>query len=697
MTYVAGFAMLAAATAPAVLACRHLASRVVDETWARWALTIFVFCLQVVLSMQLLGAIGAWRPLPYLGVAWAGSALVWLIGRGVRSASGSAAATETAATAGTSDGQDTAAAQAGDVPAWLKFVAVAVPVFLVVAALVNLLFAPDVANDSTLYHRSTVAAWHRANTIWRIAALENSVYEGAFWSNGDIFGLWTVIPFARDYLLQACSLLWALGAYCAVVATGRSLRLSNWRAVVVASAVMCAWGVSYGQLSTFHVDLLTVLAGAVLVWAGFTWLRGDQRLRWVVLAALAAGLGAGTKQAAVPFVACCLLALVVVALARRRWRDAVLLVVLPAVPVLIWPLRNMVVTGNPLWPLALGPLQGATPGWTNLDVNRSVAGMAAVDPGQAVTGLVIALVLAYGPLLAGVVFGFPSLWRWARSERVWPLAVVAPVAGGIAYLVTPVTGFATFQIFVTMRFLAPQVATLTIALAAAVLPASVHHRRWYGLFGTAIVFGGAAVAVSQAYPSIFQWPLWAWPVAIAVAALAAWLVVSGRLTGVSSRALAAGATAAAVVLVVVAVPARAANWYPRHVGFEYAAAAANWFDANEPTGKNIAFVGVLSGWMVGRDLSNDLYYLGKPAANHGITTWDDQRAWEDALQAACTDYLVVSNNANSWARPLPEYDWARSSSILTPVDMDPAPGDGALDVRVYEVARDGRVDCNPPG
>lgn len=648
-------------------------------------MTLFLVVLQIVLSMQLLGALGAWRPVPYLVLAFVGAALVELVARRLP------------ATVAPDPPSTSGAVDAATMPRWLKVIAVAAPVFLVVAALVNILFAPDAANDSTLYHRAMVAAWYRTNTIWRIGAFENGVYEGAFWSNGDVFGMWTAVPLARDYLLQLASLVWAAGAFSALVAAGRALRLRTWPAVAVASAVMCSWGVISGQLATFHVDVLTLQAAVVLIWMGILWLRGDHRLRWMVLAGLAAGLAAGTKQAALPIAAVFVVVLAAHAFRKRMWGQAVALAGCTLVPAAIWPLRNLVKTANPLWPFAFGPFPGAEPGYTTISVNDSVLHLLGREGAKGVVVVVVALALAYGPLLLGAALGWRSIWRWARSEGLLAFLVVAPLVGIAAYFVTPITGFADMQVFITMRFLTPEIAALALALGGAVLAGqSAHTSRWHVLFAAAILYGTAAVAISQMAPTSFQWPVWAWPIAALVAVSTGVWSANGTLGRVSPKAATTAAIAAGAVLVVVALPLRAMNWYPLHVDFEEAEPAARWFAEHEPEDVNIAFAGTLSGWLHGRDLSNNVYYLGKPAENHGTTYWDDKAQWERALQDACTDYLVVGDNANRWGRPLPEWDWARDSPILHPVDLPARTTSSRYDVRVYSVDRAPDAPCTPP-
>lgn len=677
-----GYLLLAAGTVPVAVACHRLSRALVRGAWERLAVTLFLVTLQIVLSMQLLGALEAWRPLPYIVVALLGAGLVWLLAGRIR---------PDVAEDGEADGEGSAT-----FPTWVKVVAVAVPVALVTAALVNLLFAADTANDSTLYHRAMVAAWYRTNTIWRIGAFENGVYEGAYWSNGDLFGMWSAIPLGRDYLLQISSLVWALGLFSTVVAAVRSTRVGTWGAVLAGSAVLCAWGVSYGQLSTFHVDLLSAQAGAFMFWAGLQWLCRGNRLRWALLAGLAAGLAAGTKQAALPFAGLCAVVLVVIALRRRLWGQAAVMVLAAAAPTVIWPLRNLVLTGNPLWPLSLGPLPGADPGYTTIDVNQSVLGLARGEPSRTAATLVFALLVAYGPLLLGIALGARRLWDWARENRVVWFGLVAPLAALASYVVTPVTGFSQTQIFISMRFVAPQVTALAIVLAAATLGEGHHIRRWRALFAAAIIYGFLTVALTHALPSVFQWPPWSWVAATVAGCLAGTALVRGWFRDVPTKRVATVCLVAAGLLVAVAAPARAAHWYPFHVGYEDAEPAAQWFSATEPTGRNIAFAGMLSGWLHGRDLSNDVYYLGKPAENHGMTYWDEQSEWERALQEACTDYLVVGSDAVKWGRPLPEFEWAAQSRILTPVELAPNPPGARNEVMVYEVQRDPAVTCSPP-
>lgn len=95
---------------------------------------------------------------------------------------------------------------------------------------------------------------------------------------------------------------------------------------------------------------------------------GDARTRltWVILAGVLAGLSCGCKYTAFPMIALPLALIaffIPSALLRGRIVSVLVFITAALVSVSPWLVRNMVATGNPVFPLANSLWEGAPPGW----------------------------------------------------------------------------------------------------------------------------------------------------------------------------------------------------------------------------------------------------------------------------------------------------------------------------------------------
>ncbi len=673
--------LLAAATAPVVLACWSLARVLVVDTFERVALALLLATVQIVLTMQFLGAVEQWKRAPLLVAAWAGSAVVYVVGRRI----------EAPAAVGPE------AESSGEFPRWARLTLLGALLTLGAAGLLAAAYAMDSANDSLLYHRPMVAAWLRTGTIWRIGAFENgSTYEGAFWSNGDVFSMWLAVPYGRDYLVQMSSLVWATGCLLAATCAARHLGLRFWSALLVGAVFATAPNVAAGQLNALHIDTMVSFGGAAMLWFGLRWMRSDDRVLWLALAGLSAGLAAGAKQSALPIVGVFLLVLMVLAVRRGQWAGALLVVAGAAAPCLVWVARNWALRGNPLWPVDAGPLRGAKGAW-EFDTDRSALAALRANPKQTLTFLVAGICL-YGPVVFLAAASLPRMWRRAKEDGLVWFGILAPLIAYGFYLVSPTTGQNRENILLTQRYFSPAVLAAVLVLGACRLAGEERRiRRWQALLVATVVFDVFAIAAGHLIPGLFHWPVWTWAGGLVLGALGAWLVVDGRFSHLPGRAKWAAPVAAALLVAGTAGPAKAAQWYPYNPAQRYAYPVYDWLKSHDVTGKNIDFVGLKSAPLAGRDLSNNVFWLGRPTANHGVKAWEDAAAWELALQRACVDYLVVrrphvknGQRNPGWGRAIPEWGWAAKSGIMTPVLR-------TSQVAVYRVRYDTpRSRCRPP-
>jgi len=251
---------------------------------------------------------------------------------------------------------------------------------LVVAAAVHLgmrslLSAVKVVSDGPIYHLYFAARWWKAGRLALIAAPFGENAATYFPANGDLWFTWLMASWGGDRLArigQAPFLaLAALAAYGCARSTGS--RSS-------ASAVATCWFVSSTPLLIFsfepNVDTIFV-AGYML--ATYFFLRGvrdEGSTPATCLGALAAGAALATKPVGLVFVPPLLAFAFVQALRqgappRIKVIRTASIVLLPLLTSGYWYLRNLIIVGNPVYPLEVKLLgHPFWPGWYGPEAMR---------------------------------------------------------------------------------------------------------------------------------------------------------------------------------------------------------------------------------------------------------------------------------------------------------------------------------------
>ena len=219
----------------------------------------------------------------------------------------------------------------------------------------SLLLAVKVVSDGPIYHLYFAARWWKAGRLVLVAAPFGENAATYFPANGDLWFTWLMASWGGDRLArvgQAPFLALAgLAAYgCArLLGSGRS-----------ASVIATCWFVSSTPLLIYsfepNVDTIFV-AGYML--ATYFFLRGardEGDTAAICLGALAAGGALGTKPVGLVFVPPLLLLGARASAARNcttriKIIRASSIVVLPLVTGGYWYVRNLIVTGNPVYPL----------------------------------------------------------------------------------------------------------------------------------------------------------------------------------------------------------------------------------------------------------------------------------------------------------------------------------------------------------
>lgn len=330
--------------------------------------------------------------------------------------------------------------------------------------------------DMTTFHLPGVARWIQTESLWGIHNFVPHWSFGTYPNTSDVVTLGAVLPFDNDFLVPFVNYPALALAAVAVYVLGRELGAPAAPAALFASTFTAMRVVADPAFAGLADTLMLATFGAgvaFLLRSRRTGARSD-----LVLAGLALGLCFGTKWYAVP----------AVVLAAAAWAGAGLLESRPTREVVrgvaalvglvtlsggFWLLRNLVQTGNPVFPVEIG-LGGVTIFAAPEDLNRSLYGSSLADylddPGvwrrllwpSFLYEMGWAAVVLWGALPVAVVVAW--LRRDEASGRTAPavpvaMCVVIAAAVGAVYLFIPYTAYgpegAPFLAYVNARYVVP--------------------------------------------------------------------------------------------------------------------------------------------------------------------------------------------------------------------------------------------------
>lgn len=157
--------------------------------------------------------------------------------------------------------------------------------------------------------------------------------------------------FADDITAQLIQFLMALLVGVALYAWGR--RVFSQRAGLWAAGLWLANPLVWWLGSAAYIDLSVTLFACLGVYAFFNWVT-TRAQGWLILAAAMCGFAAGSKYTALFFIAALALPALYLGFRERRWRAAILFVVVASCVAAPWYLRNVYYAGNPFEPFFPG-------------------------------------------------------------------------------------------------------------------------------------------------------------------------------------------------------------------------------------------------------------------------------------------------------------------------------------------------------
>jgi hypothetical protein len=589
-----------------------------------------------------------------LGVLTRGTVLV-----AAALAVGLAALVRPAGDAGRAGEQPRPPAPASSRASWA--LAMSAATFATVAAMADLgRWAGDelIGVDPLTFHLPNVARWIQTGTVWQIDQFVPLLAQGNYPHNGDVLLLSTVLPWHNDFLVRLPITFYLVVLAVAVFAVARELGAARATSVLAAAAIVSMPVVGLATIPRALPDSLMWAAYTTGVLFVLRHARTGRRTD-LVLAGVALAIACGTKWygvSSVPvFVAIWLAGRLLHA--RRRAAppgalrhalgEGLLVGGLAFLGTAVWLVRNLALSGNPVFPLQVKPfgitIFDAPPdvirdqaGWTiadyagDLDVLRQLAGEVVEGIGSAplvcAIGLVVAVALA-------------RRHGRAPDDRILVLAAGAVVLG-LLYTVTPATALGLRG--------DPSLANANTRYAVPALLLAVPALAWAAgrLPRAAGLLLEAALAVGALFGAAYGYEVQTRDLAAAVVALAALLAAAWVLWRLRERRIVLAGAAVAALLIGLA----AANRMQDRINdgrYRNIDPGVDAMLAAAPSGKRIALAadwtvaGLSPIWPAfGTRIDNHVEFMGR-FVDGFLTPWGDARSFQAALRRGRFDVLVV--------------------------------------------------------
>ncbi len=586
-------------------------------------------------AAELLGTVGWFTSLPYLVV-------VIIFGAGLRLRLGGrrGGPSDAAASSFSPDPRSrTAANSPGEKPSKTegppRLPSPATLVALAIAAVATVHFAAGVklrlstgmtGFDSTWYHGPFAAGFAQSGDTWGLHFIAPQFLAWFYPANSEVLHAVGMVAFGRDILSPLLNLGWFVGCLVAAWCIGRPYRVAPWSLALAAIALSVpALHDQAGEARNDIVGIFFLLAAVAVALAQRE--RSSTRqsgtafaLGSVAVVGLAAGMAAGTKLNFLLPAAVLVVGVALVAPRGRRWRALVAGGLAALAGGGYWYLRNLAHTGNPLpWVKHLGPVTLPSPeqalGGREDHSAFSYLTDCSVWSDWFLPGLHHGLTI-FWPLALLLAIGGLLLCLGRRADPMLRVAGIVGLAAALAWLIAPTSasgpdgmprGFES-----GLRYLAP-----ALVLGLALLPV-VLHRRLRGASAGSPPDGRILKAPRQ---------------------------LARRLDG---RGAPRTGLAIVVVLAVIAIgyPVQRHYLENRYANPSFTTpglnAAFQW--AQGIANARIATTGTRQYPLYGRDLSNEVDYIGEERPHGGFTAPTTCRQWRRLLDQGHYDYVVTSRD-----------------------------------------------------
>jgi hypothetical protein len=505
--------------------------------------------------------------------------------------------------------------------------------------------------DSTWYHGPFAAGLFQSGDTWGLHFIAPQFLAWLYPANGELFHATGMLAFGRDVLSPLLNLGWFLGCLLALWCIGRPYRVAPWSLALGAIALsLPVLSDQAGEARNDIVGVFFLLAAVGIAVNAWRDANGSQvetasteegggrdglSLGALVLTGLTAGLAAGTKLNFLLPAAVLIVGLALIAPTGSRWRALAAGGLAAVAGGGYWYLRNLIHTGNPLpWFDHLGPISLPAP-------EQALGGR----EGHNVLGYLTDGSVWSDWFLPGLHHGLTIFWPLlgllalaglilclARGGPLLRVVALAGLAAGLAWLVAPTSasgpdgmprGFES-----GLRYLTP-----ALILGLALLPI-------------------ALARLSIGLPTRLRGEGLGHPPNGRILKTPASL--GRRLSGRGmSKALAGLIVLVLLIAIVVGYPIQRHYLENRYANPTFAApgldAAFKW--ANEISGARIATTSTRQYPLYGRDLSNEVQYIGIETPHGGFVAPSTCAQWRRLLDEGRYDYVVTSRDRLEPGKP----------------------------------------------
>lgn len=533
--------------------------------------------------------------------------------------------------------------------------------------------------DSLWYHLPFAVEMAHSHTVTGLHYTETIFTNWFYPQNGELLHADGILLTGRDTLSLFLNFGWLAVAFLAAWCIGRPYGRAP-LTVVAAGILLECHTLVVREPGAAKNDLM---AAALLLAAIAILVNADRRPGWPLAAAgLAVGMAVGTKSTALAMAAALTVAVIVLAPTGRRWAAAGWWFAAAVAGGGYWYLRNLIISGNPLPQLEhLGPIPLPHP--ERLQEGRPDFSIAhyATDTGVWSKYFEPGLHQAFGALwplvvVAAIAGGLTAL-LWGRTRVLCWMGGVALFAM-LAYVFTPLSAAgadgAPVGFAINIRYAIPALlAGLTL------LPLALRRERGqWALLGALLL----VLLATDRSDAALRDPdrLFGWLIAALVVLIPAALLFARR-RGVARGAIVAGFATLAIAVVAIGYPVQRDYLRGRYVNADaqtsipgmHLDSAYRW--ARGVADSRIGLAGTTAGFLeygfYGTDLSNRVRYLGVKGPHGAFNAIPGCREFRAAVNAADLDYLVTSPFLNfiDPGKPVssPEARWLRGEPAVAPV------------------------------
>jgi hypothetical protein len=523
----------------------------------------------------------------------------------------------------------------GPSPAALVALAIAAVAIVHFAAGVKLRLSTGMTGfDSTWYHGPFAAGFFQSGDTWGLHFIAPQFLAWFYPANSEVLHAVGMVAFGRDILSPLLNLGWFVGCLVAAWCIGRPYRVAPWSLALVAIALSVpALHDQAGEARNDIAGIFFLLAAVAVALAQRE--RSSNRqasetalaLGPAAVVGLAAGMAAGTKLNFLLPAAVLVGGIALVAPGGRRWRTLAVGGLAALAGGGYWYLRNLAHSGNPLpWVKHLGPITLPAPAQAlGGREDHSVLGYltnGSVWSDWFLPGLHHGLTIFWPLLVAAPLVGL-LLCLGRRSDPILRVVAAAGLAAGLAWLIAPTSasgpdgmpqGFES-----GLRYLAP-----ALVLGFALLPVALC-RQLRGVGAGSPSNGRILKAPSQ---------------------------LARRLSGRGAPRI---GLALVVILgvVVLGYPVQCHYLERRYADPSFTTPGLNaafaW--AQDIGDARIATTSTRQYPLYGRDLSNEVTYIGEEQPHGGFAAPTTCLSWRNLLNEGNYDYVVTTRDRIEPGKP----------------------------------------------